>query len=145
MSSKIITLNEGNAASSVSKIDRSFPKGGKISYSMQETLANKEGHEQARLVPFSWSEPTFKCRCHRLHSLRLRQDEEAQREGSDEALYLERILETAADGAVSLLQELPREHLGSLRLMLNQPIPSRARLDIWRLLLKHTAVKRGIT
>lgn len=72
---------------------------------------------------------------------RVDQDEAAKRDGTDEALYLDRILDSAADGAVSLLRELPREHLGCLRLMLNQPIPSRARLDIWRLLLKHTAVR----
>lgn len=71
---------------------------------------------------------------------RVDQDEAAKRGGTDEALYLDRILDSAAKGAVSLLKELPREHLGSLRLMLNQPVPSRARLDIWRLLLKHTAV-----
>ena len=40
---------------------------------------------------------------------------------------------------MALLRELPREHLGSLRLMLNQPIPSRARLEIWKLLLRHTS------
>eukprot|EP00752_Nemacystus_decipiens_P010548 g9393.t1 len=68
-------------------------------------------------------------------------DEAAKRDGTDEALYLDRILDSAAEGAVSLLRELPREHLGSLRLMLNQPVPSRARLDIWRLMLKHTAVR----
>lgn len=72
---------------------------------------------------------------------RMREDEASRRDGSDEALYLDRILESAAEGAVSLLRELPREHLGSLRLMINQPIPSRARLDTWRLLLKHTAVR----
>lgn len=72
---------------------------------------------------------------------RVEQDETAKRGGTDEVLYLDRILDSAAEGAVSLLRELPREHLGSLRLMLNQPVPSRARLDIWRLLLKHTAVR----
>lgn len=72
------------------------------------------------------------------------QDESAKRDGADEALYLDRILDAAAEGAVSLLRELPREHLGSLRLMLNQPIPSRARLDIWKLLLKHTAASSAI-
>lgn len=69
---------------------------------------------------------------------RVNQDDGAKRDGAEEALYLDRILETAAEGAVSLLRDLPREHLGSLRLMFNQPVPSRARLDIWRLLLKHT-------
>lgn len=44
---------------------------------------------------------------------------------------------------MALLRELPREHLGSLRLMLNQPIPSRARLEIWKLLLRHTSVSGG--
>lgn len=73
---------------------------------------------------------------------RLRQDGNSRREGTDEALYLARILETAAEGAVSLLRELPREHFGSLRLMLNQPVPSCARLDTWRILLKHTAASR---
>eukprot|EP00903_Cladosiphon_okamuranus_P009352 g8918.t1 len=72
---------------------------------------------------------------------RVDHDEAAKRDGTYEALYLDRILESAAEGAVSLLTELPREHLGSLRLMLNQPVPSRARPDIWRLLLKHTAVR----
>lgn len=71
---------------------------------------------------------------------RVVQDSAANREGTEEAQYLDRILDSAAEGAVSLLRELPREHLGSLRLMLNQAVPSRARLDIWRLLLKHTAV-----
>ncbi|CBJ25470.1 conserved unknown protein [Ectocarpus siliculosus] len=71
---------------------------------------------------------------------RVVQDSTANREGTEEAQYLDRILDSAAEGAVSLLRELPREHLGSLRLMLNQAVPSRARLDIWRLLLKHTAV-----
>lgn len=66
---------------------------------------------------------------------------EAAKHGhTDEALYLDSILDSAAQGAVSLLKELPREHLGSLRLMLNQAVPCRARLDIWRLLLKQTAV-----
>lgn len=73
---------------------------------------------------------------------RVDRDQTAKRDGADEALYLDRILDSAAEGAVSLLRELPREHLGSLRLMLNQPIPSLARLDIWRLLLKHTSVKQ---
>ncbi|CAM9738436.1 unnamed protein product [Ectocarpus sp. 13 AM-2016] len=63
------------------------------------------------------------------------------REGTEEAQYLDRILDSAAEGAVSLLRELPREHLGSLRLMLNQAVPSKTRLDIWRLLLKHTAAR----
>ncbi|CAM9529349.1 unnamed protein product, partial [Ectocarpus sp. 12 AP-2014] len=63
------------------------------------------------------------------------------REGTEEAQYLDGILDSAAEGAVSLLRELPREHLGSLRLMLNQAVPSKARLDIWRLLLKHTAAR----
>lgn len=81
----------------------------------------------------------FSCRDQRRK--RLREDENSRRDGSDEALYLDRILDAAAEGAVLLLRELPREHLGSLRLMINQPIPSRARLDTWRLLLKHTAVR----
>ncbi|CAM9748338.1 unnamed protein product, partial [Sphacelaria rigidula] len=68
---------------------------------------------------------------------RVSQNEHGARDGTDEALYLKHILEMAAEGAVSLLNQLPREHLGSLRLMLNQPIPSRARLGMWRLLLKH--------
>ncbi|CAB1117541.1 unnamed protein product [Ectocarpus sp. CCAP 1310/34] len=71
---------------------------------------------------------------------RVVQDSAANREGTEEAQYLDHILDSAAEGAVSLLRELPREHLGSLRLMLNQAVPSKARLDIWRLLLKHTAV-----
>ncbi|CAM9327817.1 unnamed protein product, partial [Choristocarpus tenellus] len=60
---------------------------------------------------------------------------------ADEALYLERILDIAAEGAVCLLQDLPREHMGSLRLMLNQPIPMRSRLELWKLLLSHTVVR----
>lgn len=71
--------------------------------------------------------------------MRIDQDEGSKRYGADEALYLDRILDTAAEGAVTLLRELPREHLGSLRLMLNQPIPSRARLEIWKLLLRDTS------
>lgn len=73
---------------------------------------------------------------------RVSQNEHGARDGTDEALYLKHILEMAAEGAVSLLNQLPREHLGSLRLMLNQPIPSRARLGMWRLLLKHRNVSR---
>ena len=79
-----------------------------------------------------------------LHRIRIDQDEGAKRDGADEALYLDRILEAAAEGAVALLRELPREHLGSLRLMLNQPIPSRARLEIWKLLLRHTSVSGNL-
>lgn len=69
---------------------------------------------------------------------RASKDKVAKRDCADEALYLEHILDAAAEGAVSLLWDLPREHLGSLRLMANQPIPSRARLDIWKMTLKHT-------
>ncbi|CAM9546561.1 unnamed protein product, partial [Hapterophycus canaliculatus] len=72
---------------------------------------------------------------------RVDKHEAAKHGHTDEALYLDSILDSAAQGAVSLVKELPREHLGSLRLMLNQAIPSRTRLDIWRLLLKHTAVR----
>lgn len=78
------------------------------------------------------------------HRVRIDQDEGAKRDGADEALYLDRILEAAAEGAVALLRELPREHLGSLRLMLNQPIPSRARLEIWKLLLRHTSASGSV-
>ncbi|CAM9674037.1 unnamed protein product, partial [Discosporangium mesarthrocarpum] len=76
---------------------------------------------------------------------RLLEDNENKADGADEALYLERIIETAAEGAVCLLRELPREHAGSLRLMLNRSIPSRSRLDIWKLLLSHSTAKEEYT
>ncbi|CAM9753745.1 unnamed protein product, partial [Chrysoparadoxa australica] len=60
-----------------------------------------------------------------------------------EAAALRLTLELASDGCVSLLQKLPLHHRASIRLMLNQPIPSRSRRRLWKHLLSHSKARQG--
>jgi hypothetical protein len=54
-----------------------------------------------------------------------------------EDAYLDHLLHAAADGATAALSQLPAHHRASLQLMLNQPIPVRARRGLWRAMLSH--------